>query len=93
MDLEEKFLVLSRSGNIYIFILYVKDSNTILETPIKQCSCVVMIVSYEKILKTITRGRFEPDFQVIENGISTATKEILKLGNKISCHTTRKTLI
>ena len=83
-------MILSRPINRYTFVFYEEDSNTILTTALKNYLDRLISIEYENSKHT-HQGRVQPDLQVLNNAISTGTKEKNdKTKNKISSCTTRK---
>ena len=50
------FEILLRYGNIYIFVFYGKDRNTILENLLKNCANTTMSVEHNTTTKTLKKG-------------------------------------
>ena len=62
--------LISGSGNQYIFILYNKDSNVIMQNPPKNISRSTVISAYVKTIKTLHIRGFNPSFQIMYNEVS-----------------------
>ena len=76
-DLMGQFLILSRSGNRYVFIYYDKKINTILATKLKNISNSMIGVAFDRIINMFTKGRLNTDFQVLYKDLSILIKEKL----------------
>ena len=82
-DQTGQFPTRSQSGNKYIMVMVDIDSSGILVEPIKNRKDAELTRAYETLLQRLKRAGIEPKKHVLDNEISSAMKDLIKIKYKM----------
>ena len=68
---------MSNKGNIYIYVMYVYDYNSIMKAPMKNRSDKEIICAFTELTKDLKTRGLNPIFHVMDNEASTEIKKII----------------